>query len=607
MTATDNNSDAIQRIADMTDGGADYLPPEPPQDDIPHPAEADHYYFDPDLDSDFSPHPSEEEGASGETLAKCAALDQSDTDNGKRLIEHFGNDLAVMAADNIAGGDFLVWSGKHWDLGGGPSRALLLAQKIGDLIQAEADYMEASDHEKKLIEAGEKAKKELPALMGQEDNDETREAIERCEEAIGLAKKARSALGTRKGQRRNFGVTSKNAARLKNMLECAAPHLRRPVDSFNADPMLVATMTHTLRFAREIENNAVVARCYPIDGHKREDYITALVPVAYDRAAVSPKWQAFLDRMMPDLEKRRTVQQFSGAGLLGDPLQMLMFHYGHGANGKSVYLEVLTRLLGDSFAVNLPTESIIGAGDRNSGSASPDIARLLGKRMVRILELPPGKPLQEDVVKRLTGGEKIPVRALFKGYFDFQPKAKPHMSGNGFPKIDGTDNGIWRRMLVVFWDVTLKLHEQRDFEEMVVDLLSEAPGILNWLIEGARDYLQNGLVIAPEIAKATQAYRDDMDVVGQFARRCVVAAPGKTVQARLMYQAFVTWCKANSKSHVFETKFGREMKKRFSHDETGRYNVYVDVALENVPDDPGGDPRGDVPPHHGDDDKYVPL
>ena len=97
-----------------------------------------------------------------------------------------------------------------------------------------------------------------------------------------------------------------------------------------------------------------------------------------------------------------------------------MFHYGEGANGKSVYLEMLMRLLGKSFTVGLPTESIVGKGERSAGGASPDLIRLFGKRMVRVLELPEGKPLQSELIKKLTGSEEIPVRTLFKGFVDLK-------------------------------------------------------------------------------------------------------------------------------------------------------------------------------------------
>jgi putative DNA primase/helicase len=463
-------------------------------------------------------------------LVDCALLDQSDTDNGKRLIAHFGRDLRVMKAAGIAGGDYVAWSGRLWDVDGGAAASALLAQRVGDLICLEADFLARGPHDDRVIEAGQAAQVEYDALLasppatgGRQDKAAAQMVLKaklsQLAVLIAAGREAGDALSRRKKSRRDFGVSSKNATRVKNMLDCAAPRLRKPLEEFNADPMLIATLTHTLRVVLEqqldlecpdpdVERYIKVARIEPIAAHRREDFVTALVPVAYDPAAKAERWHAFLDRMLPSADVQRTVQQYSGLGLLTLPLQRFMFHYGEGANGKSIFLETLVRVLGKSLAVNLPTESIIGSGDKQGGSASPDIFRMLGKRMVRILELPDGKPLQSELIKKLTGSEEIPVRTLFKGFIDFQPQAKPHMSGNGLPKITDTSNGIWRRMLFVKWPVTLAEHEQRDFEVVVGELVEESAGILNWLIDGALDYLQGGLFIADSIRSDTREYRE---------------------------------------------------------------------------------------------------
>lgn len=601
-------ADAFASLADAIEGDSEFSPHPHDDDGAPPQPSPDDSGF-----SDSAPQPLTDQEAFEKTLAECAELDQSDTSNGRRLIAYLGADIIVMQQSGISGGDFLTWSGQHWDLDGGAAGAAMLAQRVGDLIQLEADHMSRLPHEVKAIEAGEVAKLSLAALAAIDADDLTdaqTAEMAACEAAIEDAKAARAALSARKKRRRDFGVSSKNGSRLKNMLDAAAPHLRKPIDAFNADPLLVATRSHTLRLIKETDpecpdETAVryTSRLIAEDVHRRSDYITALVPVDYRQGATAKHWTDFLERMLPDELVRRTVRQFAGLGLLGLPVQKFMFHYGEGANGKSVFLETLVRLLGKSFAVGLPTESIIGAGDRNAGGASPDLFRLFGKRMVRILEMPEGKPLQSELIKKLTGGEEIPVRTLFKGFIDFQPRAKPHMSGNGLPKITDTSNGIWRRMLFVKWPVILAEHEQRDLEDVVGELLSESSGILNWLLEGALDYLANGLYVAPSVAADTQEYRKEMDIVMQFYQDCVEAAPGESVRAREMYNAFKAWCDGNAKAPLFETKFGLNMKRHCKRDE-GRVRRYLDVRLHDVPtsaDRPG------EPPHPADIDDEVPL
>lgn len=551
----------------------------------------------------------DDDGQLDAAIRDCAALDHSDTDNGKRLRAYFAGDLLVMAEKDAQGGAALTWNGKIWDLANGAAGALMMAQRVGDFIAREADHLTATPYEHEAIEAAAAAKKQiapLEALPFASLTDEQKAQIATLNGRIEAGEIARNALDARKKARRKFGISSKNAARVVSMLNMAAPHLRRDPHSFNADALKVACESHTLAFVRRPDPDCpdpdVVRLRWELDalpGHRRDDLITALVPVAYDPEAKAPHWQAFLDYFMPSPgqdDKRRTLQQYAGAGLLGIILQHVMFHYGEGSNGKSVFLETLLRLLGPSFAVSLPSESLVNTNMRTGGAATPDIMRLFGKRMLRVHELPKDKPLDESLVKQITGGEEITARALNKGYVDFVNRAKPHMSGNGFPRIDGTDHGIWRRMLVMHWTQTMPKEKRREFEAVVTELLTDAPGIFNWLIEGALDFLNyGGIYEAPEVAEATQDYRFEMDTTAQFAADCIEAAPGEEVTARTLYNAYVAYCAASAKTPVKETRFGRTMKTRYKRRDD-RIRVYLDIRLHDVPEAPRNAGDGYPPP-----------
>lgn len=538
---------------------------------------------------DAGPSDMHEEAIDLDVVRACAGFDHSDTDNGQRLLRHFGRDLLVVAQEGVAGGDWAVWSGKHWDLAAGAARAAMTAQRLGGRIGLEAGFLDHTPQELKAIEKGKPFTRKKKDELSQDEQDLRQAAID-----------AVRALDNRKRSRRSFAVTSKNAGRIANLLAMAAPHLRRHPDDLNANPLKVACATHTLAFATEpdlecpepdeVRLQAVLSAT---EGHNRDDLITGLIPVAYDPGAKAPKWLAFVGEFLRDPEKRRTVQQFAGLGLLGIPVQMLMFHHGSGANGKSVFLETLCRLLGDSIAVALPAESISGGGERSAGGPSPDIARLYGKRVLRVSELPPGKAVDIELIKRLTGGERMAVRSLFKGYFEFLPRAKAHWSGNDKPRLDGQDYATFRRLLLVHWDVTIPVERRRDIEVVVNEFLAEGPGILNWLIDGALDYLtgdgkQPQLYIAPSVSADTEEYRQQNDPIGQFLEACVVTDAMERVQASAVFDAFRTWCEVNGR-YVPKTGSGlyKVMGARFGKPKEirGRQH-YEGVKLHNVPDRP---------------------
>ncbi len=524
-----------------------------------------------------------------EVVRACAALDHSDTDNAERLQRHFGEDMLVLAQSKARKATYAIWDGTHWDIDTGDPRSLAIAQQLGGRIAMETEFLQYTPAEEEAVKAGKKA-------VAKPEDERSRPEKKLADAALN----AKANLAKRKKRRMDHAVTSKNRARLEAMLTCLAPHVMRSPDEFNADPLKVALLDHTLIFSREVEHvrnpafddpddnredipetiERKTASVKAIKGHRRGDLITQIIPVAYQKNAKCPKWDAFLKRMLPSDDVRRMVQVASGLGLVGLTVQKLFFHYGFGANGKSVYMETLCRLLGD-VSVTLPSESFIGEGN-SGGAASPDMARLYGRRFLRVKELPEGEDLRENLVKDLTGGEDFTVRDLFQGYFDFKPIFTGHMSGNGYPRITGTDNGIWRRMVVVHWPVTLKKEEQREFEEVVSEFQPEYPGILNWLIEGVLIFLREGLVIPASVEAKTQEYRDEMDPTSAFCARCIEADERGEVTAKDFYQAYVDFTVDQGGKPISLTRFGLIMKKKYRR-EDGRAVKYHGLRLIEVP------------------------
>jgi putative DNA primase/helicase len=526
----------------------------------------------------------------------CAGLDHSDTDNGKRLLAHFGDDLRVLKEAGAKTPSYVAWRGKYWDTDNGNLYAHAVAQKVGDRIGLEADFLTMTPREKQICEEAYSASDELSALEKSmpEWTDEQKAKARRLRVTVEAGEAVRAALQKRKIARRKFGVSSKNSARISSMLICAGPHCAVDPDDFNPDPFVFAVREHTLRLVRERDDECpdpdavrMKAHVEAKEGHRREDMLTKFLDLTYQPEAGCPRWRAFLDECLPDASVRAFVQVFSGLGLLGVTVQKVVFHYGSGANGKSVFLETLMRVLGP-LATGLPAESITGEGNRSAGGASPDLARLYGVRCLRVLELPADKPLHEDLVKKLTGGEKIPVRTLFKGYFEFAPFFTCHMSGNGYPRIDGTDNGIWRRMAVVHWPVEIPPERQRPFDEMIAYFAGEYSGILNWLIEGALKFCETGLPSPEGVIAATADYRSEMDPVSDFMRDCLEPAEGHHETARAVYDAYVSWSLANARRPIHETRFGRVMKTKLKRTDE-RVRRYLDCRLHDVP------ARPDVP------------
>ncbi|WP_068312778.1 DNA primase family protein [Polycladidibacter hongkongensis] len=509
-----------------------------------------------------------------QVLRACSALDHNDTGNGQRLIAHFGDEFL-----HIREHGFYSWCGSHWDLTGGEEVVTRLAQETAERIRLEAPFLEYSPHEQRAIEAG-----EALVVSDGKPTPAQRQILE-------AAEAAREALNKRRARQRAFSVSSGNAARVKSMLLMALPHKTHGPDDMDADDFVLNTQSATLHLHPEGDGEGGQVVNVNAKDHARADLISKCAQVAYDKGAACPRWQAFLDYFQPDEEIQGFLQRFMGYCLTGSTAeQKLLFFYGDGANGKSTFIEAICALLG-GYAGQLNPESVTGSGQRRGDQATPDLATLVGKRLVRVSELPRGEPVKEELIKALTGGEPMQVRRLHQGFFDMTPIFKAVMSGNDKPYITGTDHGIWRRLLIVPWSVKIPEAERRPLEQVLAEFAAERAGILNWMIEGLAAYVEGGLQVPEAVAGMTDSYRSEMDPIQQFVDQCLIAVPPDDagqpvaeVTAQTMYNAYKRWCEVSAVKVFTNTLFGRELPKKGIEKINGRIRKYINVRI-NLPDE----------------------
>jgi putative DNA primase/helicase len=508
-------------------------------------------------------------------VAACSLLDQNDTDNAARLLKHFGDELLFVREIGWHG-----WTGSHWRMEDGEHLAELRAQETARRIKLEAHALHPSPNDGALIARGE-------ALAGKPDLSDEDKATLR------LAAEAETRLAKRRKSRRDFGVSSGNRARTTSMLAQAKPRCAVAPAEIDAHPYRFNVANGTLVFTRTVTETEdpdaggempvikrVIKATVRLEPHAQADRIAKICHLAHEPAARCDRWADFLERFQPDPAQRRFLQVASGAGMLGGAkTQALIFLYGEGQNGKSVFMETLAQAFGD-YAGRLKPESIAGLDTARGDQATPDFARLQGKRIVAIAELPRGAPLKEGLVKTMTGGEPMPVRHLNHGFFDLVPEFIPFMSGNQLPEIGGLDKGIWRRMKFVHWPVQVSEAERRDMPEVVAGFLAEGSGLLNWLVQGALMFLEEGLRDPPAVTALTEQHRQDLDPVGAFIRECVRPQTGSDIQARLLHHSFKRFCAGNAIRPWSEKAFSLAMKQKGFTRIDGRVRVWSDIAVD---------------------------
>ncbi|MEK1930701.1 MAG: phage/plasmid primase, P4 family [Pararhizobium sp.] len=245
-------------------------------------------------------------------------------------------------------------------------------------------------------------------------------------------------------------------------------------------------------------------------------------------AAVSPKametplWDGFLDKIFSNDQKLIAyLYRVMGYCLTGDTREhALFFGYGTGGNGKSVFIETVSGILGD-YATTAP----ISAFTLSHHDQHPtEIARLQGARLVVASETEEGKRWNEARVKQLTGGDRIAARYMRQDFFEFTPLFKLLIVGNHRPRLKTVDEAMRRRLQMIPFIVTIS-DEEKD-KQLGRKLKPEWPGILHKIIQGGIDWQASGLSAPEAVTTATQGYFDDEDTFGEWMAECCEIGKG---------------------------------------------------------------------------------
>ena len=364
-----------------------------------------------------------------------------------------------------------------------------------------------------------------------------------------------------------FGMLSESFRRREAFIKCAQwkPEINIKSDDLDVNPWLINLQNGTFDLSKGEYRE-----------HDRKEMITKIANVVYDPQADCPLWKQFIREIMDYKTELITfVQTAAGWALTGDVSEQTMFIlYGTGANGKSTFLNTILYILGD-YGTATPTETFMKkTGDQNTN----DIARLRGIRVVTTTEAEQGRRLSEPLIKKITGNDQMTARFLYGEYFNFTPTFKIMMAKNHKPVIKGTDYGIWRRIKLI--PFTTRITEDKQDKHLELKLREEASGILNWLLEGAERWKRDGLKAPAIVLNATDEYRGEMDVMGNFLKERCLQDKRHSIRIRELYKAYSDWCDENNEHASSERFFSLRLKEMgFEQTRTAEARFWTGIAL----------------------------
>ncbi|MEH7221745.1 DNA primase family protein, partial [Bacillus toyonensis] len=339
-------------------------------------------------------------------------------------------------------------------------------------------------------------------------------------------------------------------------------------------------------FLFNCDNGVIDLKTGELLPHDRDLLLTKLSPIKYDKNAECPNWKAFLESIFKthtgeaDYELINYLQKAIGYSLTGVTKEQVMFFlFGNGRNGKSTFINIIQDLLGD---YGRQTNSDTFLKKRNDSGINNDVARLDGARFVSAVESEEGQQLSEALVKQITGGEKMSARFLRQEYFEFTPEFKVFFTTNHKPIVKGSDEGIWRRIMLIPFTVTIP-KEKIDYD-LPDRLAKEMPGVLRWAVKGCMKWQTEGLRAPEAVKAATAEYREDMDILAPFIDENCTVNSSVRIEAKSLYENYTKWCYQNNELELKNRAFYRQLEVRGFKKEkgTGNKNFILGITLNKL-------------------------
>jgi len=325
-------------------------------------------------------------------------------------------------------------------------------------------------------------------------------------------------------------------------------------DDLDADPFLL-----------NCANGVLDLRTGVLGPHHPGLLQTKMTGAAYDPEASGPEFRKFLERVQPDEDMRGYLARLLGHGLEGRVVEHLLpIFYGDGGNGKGTLIGSVLAALGDYGDAADP--ELLTA--RTFDAHPTGVADLCGLRIAVLHESDAGRRLAEGTVKRLTGADRLKARKMREDFWSFDPSHTFVMLTNHKPIVTGQDEGIWRRLRLVPWEIVIPA-EERD-EQLPDRLALEHDAVLAWLVAGYQEWRRRGLAEPGKVLTATAAFRSESDALKRFLEQRCLSGHG-TAGSTELFTAWSAWCGAEGEDPGSQTSFATLLQNK-------GYDKYKDGA-----------------------------
>lgn len=370
----------------------------------------------------------------------------------------------------------------------------------------------------------------------------------------------------------DWARTSQSGSHIDTMIKNASALLAIDMNEFDKFPETA--------FLLNLRNGVLNLKTGKLEPHNREYLLSRYTDIDFDEKSECPKWEAFIEKILPDADKRWFVQKSLGYSLSASTDGQAWFLcHGVGANGKTTLLEAMADFLGSTICKQIPIDALMDNG--RGQSATPYTVGMFRQRMIISTEIPSGKSWNDGIIKIISGERKVVGRNLYKDPFEFDFTAKLWISGNNKPEVKDKSDGFWRKVKLIGFDVIIPVAERRPMSEILAEFKEEHSGMLNWLLKGCMAWQSEGLIEPESVKAATMEYRSEEDILQQFINEsCIIGDDLSEDKSELLKRLNVYLTTLREDNEYSMTKLSRELaQKGIPAGGVGR-KKYMGIALK---------------------------
>jgi putative DNA primase/helicase len=323
-----------------------------------------------------------------------------------------------------------------------------------------------------------------------------------------------------------------------------------------------------------------------LEPHDREQLMTRTMRASYDPKATCPKFDRFMEQVIPDPDVRGYVQRAAAYSMLGKADHRAFFLiYGPSGTGKSQFLSTMEYVFGGYATTAAEGTFRVKEG----GGPNNDLHGLRRKRFVSTSETAENATFNENLLKRLTGRDQVVSREMYQSNVTWTPECALWLATNHPPRFNSDDDAIWKRAKLVPF-VTRFGTDVPEIPDFARDhLYAEADGIFNWLLQGLVDFQANGLNEPAGVMEAAEKHRQQSDSVVRFLEDQIAdgkleEAEGASIRTSELFAMYEEWGKSSGERGLGPRRFLNRLEStgRARYTQTSAHSVWRGLHRSGV-------------------------